>query len=115
MKTKSLRLTILIYNILFQFCFGGVDDKYSRTFRHKRFTLYTYMKMKGLSELHCVMECSNDHQCGSINHKSDQQLCELNQKMEEDHHHTAQLQDEQGWNHFIKDKQVIQKIYVYFM
>ncbi|XP_066919059.1 uncharacterized protein [Clytia hemisphaerica] len=63
------------------------------------------MKMQGLSELHCVMECSNDHQCGSINHKGDQQLCELNQHREEDHQHTTQLQDEQGWNHFIKDKQ----------
>uniref|UniRef100_A0A7M5XFG3 Cnidarian restricted protein n=2 Tax=Clytia hemisphaerica TaxID=252671 RepID=A0A7M5XFG3_9CNID len=104
MDTKKLKSIIIAFAI-FDTCLGGVDDKYSRTFRHKRFTLYTYMKMQGLSELHCVMECSNDHQCGSINHKGDQQLCELNQHREEDHQHTTQLQDEQGWNHFIKDKQ----------
>ena len=66
-----------------------------------------------MSELQCVLECSNDVECGSINHeKEGERICELNQRLEEVHGED-QLQTKVGWKHFIKNKQVCRKKFWY--
>ena len=86
---------------------NGGAHQYTQTFRDKRYTLYTYLKMTGMRELDCVLQCSNDAECGSINHQKDESICELNQMMlDENHQSSPQLKSDKGWNHFIKRKQV---------
>ena len=93
--------------------FQGSEDKYIRTFRDKRLSLYTYLKLTNVNELQCTLACSNDEECGSINHQKDENLCELNQLMETEHQR-EDLTTEKGWNHFIKSKksQVNPDIYI---
>ena len=80
------------------------DFKYVQTYRDKRSTLYTYLKLTDIDELKCISACSNDLECGSINHHNELQLCELNESREESDQHTGLLKVDKGWNHFIKDK-----------
>ena len=93
-----------IFSIFLNFCFANnINHKYIRTFRDKRFTLYTYLKLTNVNELQCTLACSNDEECGSINHQKDENLCELNQLMETEHQR-EDLKTDKGWNHFIKSK-----------
>eukprot|EP00111_Clytia_hemisphaerica_P022431 TCONS_00065931-protein len=93
----------LILFILLDVCLAEFEDKYIRTFRDKRYSLYTYLKISNVNELQCTLACSNDEECGSINHKKDEKFCELNQLMDEEHQRDD-LQNDKGWNHFIKSK-----------
>ncbi|XP_066935513.1 uncharacterized protein [Clytia hemisphaerica] len=93
----------LIFQILFLLTIHSLGNEYTKTYRNKRYTVYTYAKLMDVSELHCVFECSNDEECGSINHHKHLQICELNQMQEEDHDE-RHMENEKGWNHFIKSK-----------
>ena len=93
-----------IFSMLLKLCFANnINHKYVRTFRDKRYSLYTYLKLSNVNELQCTLACSNDEECGSINHQKDENLCELNQLMETEHQR-EDLKTDKGWNHFIKSK-----------
>ncbi|XP_066920526.1 uncharacterized protein [Clytia hemisphaerica] len=87
----------------------GLDLKFTETFNDKRYTLYTYFRSEGLTELQCIIECTNDDECGSINHEQTQQFCELNQLMDKNHDVTN-MESKQGWRHFIKSKKKTEAI-----
>eukprot|EP00111_Clytia_hemisphaerica_P007475 TCONS_00021725-protein len=80
------------------------DYKYDRTYRDKRSTLHTYLKLKNLNELGCILACSNDFECGSINYNKELKFCELNEIQKDNDQHTELLKIDKGWNHFIKRK-----------